>query len=54
VPTPSRRLRPIVLLGLIALLFSAVAAPVTAKPKKDTPIGSAEKTVLFASDGMRP
>ena len=54
-PMPSRRSRPVVLLAMVALLFSAFAAPVTAKPPADkSPIGSAEKVVMFASDGMRP
>ena len=53
--SPSRRFRPVVLFALTTLLFSAVVSPVTAaKPSKVSPVGSADKTVLFASDGMRP
>lgn len=51
----SRRLRPVVFLTFVALLFSAAAAPVVAAPaKKPSPVGSADRTVMFASDGMRP
>ena len=52
----SYRLRPVVVLTLLTLLFSAVAVPTAAAPKKDknSPIGSADRTVMFASDGMRP
>ena len=54
----SRLIRPIVVLTLLTLLFSAVAAPTSAAPppKKDknSPIGSADRTVMFGSDGMRP
>ena len=56
-PRSSSRFRPLVLLALTALIFSAVASPVTAAkpPKPDkSPIGSAARTVMFASDGMRP
>jgi 2',3'-cyclic-nucleotide 2'-phosphodiesterase (5'-nucleotidase family)/predicted AlkP superfamily phosphohydrolase/phosphomutase len=56
VPTPSRRPRPIILLALAALLFSAApggpAKPPTAGPK--SAVGSAGRAVIFASDGMRP
>jgi hypothetical protein len=42
----------------MALLFSTVAGPVTAaapaKPKPSSPVGAAARTVMFASDGMRP
>ena len=50
-PPPARRCWP-----WWRLLFSAVASPVPAapKPKKPSPVGSAERTVMFASDGMRP
>ena len=55
VPRSSSRFRPLVLLALVALLFSAVASPVAAaKPAKSPSIGSAQRTVMFASDGMRP
>jgi len=55
VSSPSRRFRPIVLLAMVALLFSAFAAPVAAKPAKDkSPVGSADRAVIFSSDGMRP
>ena len=54
----SYRLRPVVVLTLLTLLFSAAAVPTAAAPKKDkeqgSPIGSADRTVMFASDGMRP
>jgi 2',3'-cyclic-nucleotide 2'-phosphodiesterase (5'-nucleotidase family) len=52
----SRLLRPIVVLTLLALLYSVAAAPTVAAPKKDknSPIGSADRTVMFGSDGMRP
>ena len=43
------------LLSLIALLFTAAAAPVRRRLKPDKHgVGSAERTVMFASDGMRP
>ena len=51
----SNRLRPVVVLTLLTLLFSAVAAPTAAAPpSKLKAIGSADRTVMFASDGMRP
>ena len=54
-PRSSSRFRPLVLLALVALLFSAVASPVTAAPKpKPSPVGSTPRVVMFASDGMRP
>ena len=57
-PRSSSRFRPLVLLALMALLFSMVAGPVTAagpaKPNPSSPVGAASRTVLFASDGMRP
>ena len=49
----SSRLRPVVLLSLVALLFSVASAPVMAAGPK-TSAGSAARTVFFASDGMRP
>ena len=52
--SPSRRFRPVVLLAMVALLFSAFAAPVGAAPQSPSPVGIANRTVLFASDGMRP
>ena len=47
------RIRPIVLLSVVALLFSLVAAPVAAAPP---PAGkpSTDKAILYSSDGMRP
>jgi len=54
VSSPSRRFRPIVLLAMVALLFSTFAAPVAAAPQNPSPVGIAKRTVLFASDGMRP
>ena len=56
-PRSSSRFRPLILLALTALLFSMVAGPATAAPPtkpKPSPVGSAARTVLFASDGMRP
>ena len=51
----SYRLRPVVVLTLLTLLFSAVAVPASAAPPpKLKAIGSADRTVMFASDGMRP
>ena len=51
----SRLIRPIVLLTLLTLLFSAAAAPTSAAPPpKQNPAGSADRVVMFASDGMRP
>ena len=52
----SYRLRPVVVLTLLTLLFSAVAVPTVggAPPKAERTIGSADRTVMFASDGMRP
>ncbi len=56
--SPSRRFHPVVLLAMVALLFSAFAAPVeAAKPSSSAPksaVGSAARAVIFASDGMRP
>src|SRR4029079_1733844 len=55
VPTPSRRPRPIILLALAALLFSAApGGPAKPPPGPKSPFDSAGRTVLFASDGMRP
>ena len=54
-PRSSNRFRPLILLALTALLFSMVAGPATAAPKQsNSPVGSADRTVMFASDGMRP
>ena len=51
----SYRLRPVVVLTLLTLLFSAVAVPTSAAPPpKQNPVGSAGQVVMFASDGMRP
>ena len=51
----SYRLRPVVVLTMLTLLFSAVAVPTSAAPPpKLKAIGSADRTVMFASDGMRP
>ena len=51
----SNRLRPVVVLTLLTLLFSAVAAPTSAAPPPNaSAIGSADRTVMFAGDGMRP
>ena len=53
--TPSiRRSRPVLLLTLFVLLFSAVAAPVAAAPGTNSAVGAVKKVVMFASDGMRP
>jgi len=44
-----------VLLTVLALLLSLAPATSAAPPaKKNSPIGSADRTVMFASDGMRP
>jgi len=51
--THSPRLRPIVLLTVLALVFSALGAPVAAAPKPPTK-PAATKAILFSSDGMRP
>ena len=49
------RHRPLVLFAMVALLFSASAGPAGAAPQmKRNPVGSADRTVLFSSDGMRP
>src|SRR5262245_5145444 len=40
---------------MLSLVLSAVMAPVSAAPvTPPSPVGSASRTVLFASDGMRP
>ena len=53
---PTRRRQLIVLLSSVALLFTTVAAaPISAASSATpSPVGSAQRTVLFASDGMRP
>ena len=49
----SRRSSILVALALVAALVSMVPAQ-AAKPKAASAAGSAEKVILFASDGMRP
>ena len=53
VPVTRSSFRPIVLLSVLSLLFSAIGAPVAAAPKP--PIKpTATKAILYSSDGMRP
>ncbi len=50
----SSRFRPVVLFAIVVLLFTTAASPAIGASAKKSALGSADRTVLFASDGMRP
>src|SRR5215211_1324377 len=49
-----RAFAPAVLVGLIALFVLALGSQGAGAAKPGTVVGSAERVVLFSSDGMRP